>query len=90
MGTRIYYRTKDGQADYRFSIELRSNGYRVYILEQPSYRGRSESAWKTHRLSHGSPKYICWTERIRSEEEAKAIAANWADRTQEYIRTGHF
>ena len=87
--TAISYRTKDGQADYRFTFENQSNGtWRVYIASQPSYRGRSEGAHETHRLTDGGRKYICWTTAIRSLPEAKQVAALWSDKTQDYIRTG--
>lgn len=85
----IYYRTKDGRADYKFSIEQHpSDGYRVFIDGQPSYGFRDSSAHATHRLSDGSRKYVCWTQPIRSETDARKVAAAWADATQEYIKTG--
>lgn len=83
------YRTKDGQADYRFSFERQSdNTYRCYIDSQPSYRGRAEDGHSTHRYSDGNRKYICFTGTVRSEEQAKAVAAKWADLTQDYIKNG--
>ncbi len=86
-----YYRTSDGSADYKFSFEQQSNGiWRAYIEDQPSYRGRAEDAHSTHRLSDGSRKYVCWTQPHRSLDEAKRVAALWADKTQGYIRTGRF
>lgn len=86
---RSFYRTKDGGADYRFIFEEQRDGtWRAYIEEQPSYRGRATDAHSTHRLSDGSRKYVCWTRPLRSLEEAKQVAALWADATQKYIRTG--
>ena len=86
---RAYYRTRDGVADYLFIFEEQRDGtWRAYIEQQPSYRGRASDAHSTHRLSDGSRKYVCWTESLQSLEEAKRIAALWADKTQEYIRTG--
>ncbi len=85
-----YYRTEDGSSDYGFSFEEQSNGtWKAYIERQPSYHGRPNDADSTHRLSDGSRKYVCWTKPLRSLEEAKQVAAKWADKTQEYIRTGH-
>lgn len=84
-----YYRTSDGLADYRFIFEEQSDGtWRAYIEEQPSYRGRPTDTHSTHRLSDGDRKYVCWTDPLRSLEEAKQVAALWADATQQYIRTG--
>lgn len=87
----IYYRTSDGAADYKFSFEEQPDGtVRAYIENQPSYRGRSEDPHSTHRLSAENRKYVCWTNPLYSVEEAKQVAALWADKTQQYIRTGRF
>jgi len=86
---RVFYRTKDGQADYRFSFEQMVDGaWRAYIENQPCYGTRDTGAHPTHRLSDGDRKYVCWTTALRSEQEARRVAALWADSTQEYIRTG--
>lgn len=82
------YRTKDGSADYTFSMERTSDGWRAYIESQPSYNGRATDGHSTHRYNDGERKYICWSEPLRTESEARAVAARWADCTQEYIRTG--
>jgi len=88
---RAFYRTKDGQEDYEFSFERQSDGaWRIYIEDQPEYNGRPTDAHSTHRLSDGGRKYVCWTNTIRSLDEAKEVAAMWADATQKYIRTGIF
>jgi hypothetical protein len=85
----VYYRTRDGRADYGFSFEGQRDGtWRVYIQSQPHYGGRATDAHSTHRFSDGSRQYICWDRPIRSYEDAKEIAALWADKTQEYIRSG--
>lgn len=87
--TTIYYRTKDGLADYGFAFSRMSAGfYRVYIVSQPSYGFRDTSVHATHRLTDGDRRYICWTGVLRTEEQARAVAAAWADRTQEYIVSG--
>lgn len=86
---RTYYRTRDGAADYKFSLEKQRNGtWRAFIEKQPSYRGRATDAHSTHRLPTRGRTYICWTSPLRSLEEAKRVAALWADKTQQYIRTG--
>jgi hypothetical protein len=91
MGRTIYYRTRDCYADYGFSIERQRDGtYRPYITTQPDYGRRSTGAHQTHRLTgEGGRQYICWNRALRSEEEAKSVAALWADATQAYIRRGH-
>lgn len=89
-GGTIYYRTRDGRADYGFSIERQGNNtYRAYIASQPSYGSRATGPHDTHRLTDsGGRTYVCWTRPLRSEADARAVAAAWADATQEYIRTG--
>lgn len=84
-----YYRTSDGAADYFFSFEEQPTGnWRAYIEAQPSYGTRADGAHETHRLSDNGRRYICWTTALRSLDEAKTVAALWADKTQQYIRTG--
>lgn len=86
---RAKYRTKDGRADYGFSIEqLPDSTWRAYIESQPSYGERDRGGHPTHRLSDGTRMYVCWTQPLKTEEDARTIAALWADATQEYIRTG--
>lgn len=83
----VIYRTRDGAADYGFSIEGPDDDRRIFILNQPSYWDRDESAHPTHRLGD-ERKYICWDGKILSLRDALAIAARWADCTQVYIATG--
>jgi hypothetical protein len=84
----LWYRSRDGLAEYAFSLAPQSNGFRIYIKHQPSYGSRDTGAHTTHRLHDQGQPYICWAGCIRSEEEALAVAARWADATQEYIKTG--
>ena len=84
----IYYRTRNGRSDYGFNITRLADGYyRVYIVSQPSYGSRSTDAHSTHRLNDGR-FYICWDSAIRTEEQARQIAAMWADKTEDYILHG--
>ena len=86
---RAYYRSRDGGADYIFSFELQSNGrWRVYIEQQPSYRGRSTDTHSTHRVSNGRCKSISPRRSPRTLDEAKREAAFWAEKTEQYIHTG--
>jgi hypothetical protein len=85
----VYYRTRNGRSDYRFRIERVGNGgYRAYILEQPAYNCRGTDNHVTHRLSDSRGHYICWTKRLDSPEEARKVAAFWADKTEDYIVHG--
>lgn len=85
-----FYRTRDGQADYKFSFERQlDNNYRIVILDMPSYQRRDTGFHTTHHLTDGQGRYyVCWTGALRSEDDAKKVAALWADLTQTYIKTG--
>lgn len=86
-----YYRTRDGLSDYGFSFERQPDGcWRVYIVSMPSYGRRDTSSLITHRLwdSSSGRYYVCWSQPLRSEADARKVAALWADLTQEYIKTG--
>ena len=85
----LYYRTKYRPADFGFDFEpLANGGWRVYIASQPRYGQRPSDQHTAHWLSDNGRRYICWTETLRTFEDAKAVAAEWADRTQRYIATG--
>src|SRR4051794_16124469 len=48
--TTVFYRTQDGGCDYQFAFVNTGGAWKIYILSQPSYQGRQESAHSTHRL----------------------------------------
>jgi hypothetical protein len=81
-----------GKADYEFTFAWLApdNCWRVYIEDQPLYRGRNTSDVSTHRLGLGSRPYVCWDRPLPTYEDARAVAALWADCTQQYIATGFF
>jgi hypothetical protein len=86
---RSYYRTHHGRVDYDFGFQRLNAGWRVYVLGQPPYCGRDTCYIATHRLRDERGRYyICWTRPLRTREEAQAVAALWAERTQHYIATG--
>ncbi|MBK9716808.1 MAG: hypothetical protein IPQ02_05330 [Saprospiraceae bacterium] len=85
------YRTRDGNAVYKFKYVDIGGKFEIDILEQPSYRFRGTEAHITHRLpSSRSGQKIC----ISSGHEpttldgAKNISTQWAELTHEYIKTG--
>ena len=87
-GTRVYY-SLDGTAALRFKFEVQtSGGIRIYILEQPPYRGRSEESIPTHRIVANGRTFICFDPLPQTAEDAKRIARAWAELTLRYIRTG--
>ena len=89
MRRRIKYRCEDGRTDYVFEFASLTDGtWRVYILDGPRYRSRDTGLHATHRLTDNGRYYVCWTHPLRSEQEARQVAKLWAEKTQEYIRTG--
>lgn len=85
----VYYRTRNGRSDYKFRIaQIPGVGYRVHILDQPSYGSRDTGAHPTHRLKDSRGRYICWAGRIKTNKEARQVAAAWADKTEDYILRG--
>jgi hypothetical protein len=88
--TNVLYRTRDGSADYAFTIEQQADGtYRAYVAYQPDYGNRTTDGHSTHRYqAPDGRKFICWSKSIRSEQDALRVSAAWADATQEYIKSG--
>lgn len=83
-----HYRSSDGQRDYVFDFEYVGPGWRVYIRSPCEMRGASAVA--LHILGHPSRPYVCWDSTIRTLDDAKAVAALWADAMQAYYTTGTF
>jgi len=83
------YRTVDGRDYFLFRFERRPRVIRIYVLKQPSYGARPEDGHSTHRYvdEHGQ-HYICWDGSCRDMQEAHQVAKAWAERTQQYVRTG--
>jgi hypothetical protein len=92
---RMEFKTTERYGAYRFGF-VRDNEdktkVKIYILEKPSYNGRSTNSYTIHVYSgrNGSPPYICIKNghKPSSLGEAKTLARKWADMTDEYIRTG--
>ena len=87
-GTIVYY-SLDGTAAFRFKFESQpSGGIRIYILEQPPYRGRSEESIPTHRILQNGRTFICFDPLPSTSEDAKKVARAWSELTLRYIRSG--
>ena len=83
------YRTKSGRHYFRFSYERQSDGeVRIYIVDQPSYRGRATGAHPTHRYGLDRRPYVCYEPLPKNLDDAIKISKAWADRTEKYIETG--
>ena len=75
------------QRHYSFDIVNTRNGYRAYIRSSPNYRNRNTDLHSTHRMYDGQ-YYVCWTNKVFSEADMKAIARHWSNCTQAYIDRG--
>ena len=75
---------------YEFSFERQSDGsVRAYIDRQPSYGSRDTDPHKIHRNLDSNRYYVCVQEPMpRTVSDAKAVAEEWAKRTDRYVRTG--
>ena len=85
------YRASD---DSNFKFEFRPlghrPGWRVNVLEMPSYRERDRGEYATHLYNQAGTPYICWSTPILGLEQAVEVAAMWAEATIVYIATGRF
>ena len=79
--TVLDYRTRDGLADYGFSIEFYPNvGWRVYIVFQPFYGDRDDSRqWPYQSTDVKGRSYVNWSPKLDSLGDAKTVAALWAE-----------
>lgn len=75
--------------DFTFRYEHDStNGYRAFIESMPGYGARSSALTATHRLKEGNRHYVCWSEKIWSEEALDAVVSLWCRASVMYIVLG--
>ena len=78
------YRTRDGLADYGFSIEFQpKEGWRVYIIFDPFHGGDNSLHFPYQALENGR-RYVDWRAKLDSLGDARTVAALWAELTQHY------
>ncbi|MGH3852016.1 MAG: hypothetical protein ACRDR6_00650 [Pseudonocardiaceae bacterium] len=82
------YRTRDGLADYGFSIEFQSAiGLRVYIVFQPLCQGNDDKSNCPYQATdHNGRSYVNWPAKLDNLGEAKTVAALWAEINERYQR----
>jgi len=82
------YRTRDGLADYGFSIEFRPDvGWRVYIIFHPYRHGYDDSLKLPYQsISDDGRRYVDWPSKLDSLGEAKTVAGLWAELIERYLR----
>jgi hypothetical protein len=85
------YKTKL-ETKFRFGFELRDKSgeknFVIIILDQPGYGERESNIHTTHRINEGDSHLVCWVGPVPTLEDAKIVAALWADFTERYIMTG--
>jgi hypothetical protein len=80
------YQTRDGLAEYGFSIEFQSNvGWRVYIIFEPFRQGRHDSSGVPYQsIDRDGRRYVEWSSKLDSLGEAKTVAELWAELAERY------
>ncbi len=77
--TVMEYRTRDGLADYGFSLEFQSNiGWRVYIIFQPLHLRHGDSL-PYQVIDANGRSYVNWSAKLDNLGEAKLVAGLWAE-----------
>ena len=81
MKTEIYL-TRAG-TKFKFCFEPRrkvlERTFAILILEQPGYGSRDDSLTVTRRIREGENYLVDWTGPMPTFEDAKIVAACWAD-----------
>lgn len=82
------YRTRDGRADYGFSIEPQPGGrWRVFIIFQPfRYADAAALQMPYQSTDDSGRRYIGWPSRLDNLAEAKTVAGLWAELVEPYRR----
>lgn len=82
------YRTRDGLADYGFSIDYQSSaGWRVYIVFESVRHGGGDSlALPYQAIDTDGRRYVDWSEKLDNLGDAKMVAELWAEVVQGFRR----
>jgi len=77
----VDYQTRDGLAEFGFSIEFESNiGWRVYIIFDPfSWANDQQIKLPYESVDHTGRRYVNWSSRIDTLGEARTVAEIWAE-----------
>lgn len=86
----VEYRVRDGSRDYRFDFEHVGTGWRIYITGRLDREITAASAYAVHMLRDGQRRYVCWDTPVATLNDAKRIAARWAEGVEVFRRTGRF
>lgn len=77
----VVYQTRDGLADFGFSIEFESDiGWRVYVILDPFRRSRDHGLDLPYQsIDKAGRRYVDWSSKIQTLDEAKTVARAWAE-----------
>jgi hypothetical protein len=83
------YRTRDGLADYGFSIDYDPDrGWRVHIIFQPFHQGHDGDLRLPYQsIDDKGHRYVDWPEKLDTLGDARVVAALWAEIAQHYQHT---
>ena len=79
------YQTRNGLADYGFSIEFQPDiGWRVYIVFHPFHHNTLHLPYRT--IDDKGRYYVDWPGKLDSLGEAKTVAGLWAELVEHHLR----
>jgi hypothetical protein len=80
------YRTRDGLADYGFSLEYRPEiGWRAYVIFLPIGMPHGGNVLLPYQsIDHDGRPYIDWSGKIANLGDARTVAALWAELMHRY------
>ncbi len=74
---------------YSFMFRGQDNGSVIIeVPRKPDYGNQSTDPHKTHLLHEGDRNIVCCEPLPRTLADAKKVAAEWAKRTDRYVRSG--
>ncbi|MGH3822267.1 MAG: hypothetical protein ACRDRA_05430 [Pseudonocardiaceae bacterium] len=87
--TVMIYQTRDGRAEYGFSIDYEPDrGWRAYIVFRPFHQDGSNNLKLPYQSTDSKGRhYVNWSEKLDNLGDAKAVAALWAEVAQRYQNT---
>ena len=79
------YRTRDGLADYGFSIEFQPDtGWHIFVIFDPFRKGDDRLSLPYQSLDDDGRRYVDWPSKLDSLGDARAVAQLWAELAQSY------
>jgi hypothetical protein len=79
------YPTRDGRAEYGFSIEFQPDGsWRIYIVIQPPRRNCENNSKFPYLVAYDERRpYVNWPAKIDNLSDAKKVAQLWAETSRQ-------